>query len=178
MGSRWRGTRGPPDFAEERAHAWRGYYQDDGGFFQGVANGVWNVARQPDIIPGAGVVPLRAAVALDQDLVRAGQDVEMLKIVVAVQRHRRPGGDDRAHDAYLLVVFRRQELDDGSKNLQRSHVFLSVTAIWFYYLLFGPGGAERAALVWLPDPVDRLKTALPRHACLGDAANYVRADQR
>lgn len=79
---------------------------------------VWDIASHADVISGAGIAPFQPGRAIDENLVATRQDQEILKVVMAVQRHRNSGRHDSAHDANLIVVFRRHELNDRPENFQ------------------------------------------------------------
>ncbi len=80
---------------------------------------VRDVARHPNVLSGLSIAPLKAAADLDKYLVAARQDVEILEVVVTVERDHHPGRDDRAHDAQLIFVRWGHEFHDGSEDFQR-----------------------------------------------------------
>ena len=111
---------GLADVLKESSQACRGDEQVNGWIVRDVAVGVWRPGRDVDVVAGAGVVPLEAVATLGEDLLGAGQDVEGLGVVVAVDGNHHPGWDDAPHDAQPVVRLVRggQELDGRAEHVQ------------------------------------------------------------
>jgi hypothetical protein len=89
---------------EEASHPCGGDDQIDGGFRRDVSVSVEYPAWNLDIISSVSVAPLQPVRAGYQDLVRAGDDVEVFEVAVTVKRHRNSRWYDAPHDADLIDV--------------------------------------------------------------------------
>ena len=74
-------------------------------------------------VAGLRIAPLQAAFFLDQHLLRAGEDEEILCVAVAVQRDAGTGRDDTAH--HTEFVGPAQKLDRRAEDVQ------SLSGRWF-----------------------------------------------
>src|SRR5262249_14937720 len=90
--------------------------QVDGGLIGDIAVSMRHVAGYADVVAGVCVAPLQAVLALNEHLLGAGQNEEVLGVRMAVQRHELA----RWHGAtqHAELVGPAEELDDAPEDVE------------------------------------------------------------